>query len=153
LIIQKALKNERRKRVVICMFNKVIAFEREHAELLRQEWILRMLNSRRDWCDGEAIRYQLAELEAILRHHLQTEQERETIHSIDLEERSEHFADLMVSMRDLQPLTDKWEAIFQEFQTTLHEHVQNRSFGFSSTPNARLEEESTNQSGELIAVH
>ncbi|MHB2035319.1 MAG: hemerythrin domain-containing protein [Nitrososphaerales archaeon] len=56
--------------------NIISTLRNDHNEIKRQLWILRMLDSRRDWVDYATARNRAAELEALIDRHIHDEESK-----------------------------------------------------------------------------
>jgi len=102
---------------------------REHRELVRQTWVLFMLNMRREWFDGKTIKSRSRELESFLERHLQNEEKKASfrdepdIEALVAVSQCKTLLELLRNTSDQPPLTDKWSDLFQTFEITLSQHV------------------------------
>lgn len=89
-----------------------------------------MLDTRREWFDVETIEDRALELEAFLKRHLDSEEASKYKINNDIERGTvngasghDQLLQLLSQVGESEPLTEKWERTFQNFETKLCEHV------------------------------
>ena len=127
--------------------NQELGFERkgisralfeDHKELLRQAWVLFMLDLRREWFDGKTIQERTGELEIALRKHLR----------VEAPSKEDYLVTLVEQIRDLPPMSEEWDAVFEEFEATLQNHVR----GNNDHTGANIQNEGDGIDRDLLAA-
>jgi len=139
------------------------ALDRDHKELFRQIWILRMLILRGDWYNNETIERRTIELVSFLDEHFRMEvsEIHEILtytHSAPFSMKDERLTDLVACINNpLSPNYGSYVA-FQELERSLRQHAKDVDMFLLSLPSVVIEENMNEQKntmekeGQLLVI-
>ena len=101
-----------------------------------------MLSVRGSWFDNEAIQERTVELWEFLYKHVVIEKSEKLAASMNT---AEDLIDLLVRIRDLQPLSCEWVQVFVAFEKKLRKHIEDNASAEISNQKSGQEIGSTRQ--------
>ena len=103
--------------------NLICTIKKDHNEIKRQLWVLRMLDLRRDWQDYETARNRAEELEALIKRHIHEEESKLPLTFTEVSEGERLPDEIMAAVFQQHKLI---LAAFEDFEKSTHSMQESR---------------------------